>query len=316
MTDTNINNGLVRRFIQLRSGRRAWRYVKPNNPNIVQPQPDAPDQPMPPKEKVAVTIPVRSTKIVHLCIDYLGCCGATFLDPEERFVDETDMEAKRRRWEGYYKIYNHDHYLKMAAKASNEYYKQHYKHIAEQYSFENMVRGLTLGREVYQELTDSYKSYGIIVSPTPFKDSVETPAGLFIRNDYPAFGPDAQYDLSHALIEVKEPTPDDRLSRQRVGIKVENFFGHRQHGSVHVISGMERADLANELSTFIANKKEIEPGHVVTFILNRTQQTQRKANTLAAAGFRCTLVTGNRNHPNASILYLYERTVTEADKKL
>ena len=307
---------LVRRYIQLRSGRRAWRFVKPDNPNIVQPQPGAEelDVPVPPK----VEAPVRQTKTVLLVKDYNGCCGAAVVEPEERFVDETDLEMKTRRWAGLYKVHYYDHYMRMSETTLDSYYKKHYAKLVEQYGLEHMLKGNQLNREPYFEFNDKYKSYGITISTVEFSRSAKTPAGLFVRNDYPArASEDAEYDLTDAILETPEPFGEDKLSRQRVsGWNLDNCFSTKQHGNMHVICGMGSDDLANMLSTYIADRKEIEPGHVVSFVLNRGQQTQRKANTLAAAGFRCTLVTANQNHRRSSILYLYERVVTEDDKKL
>ena len=70
-----VGAGLVRRYIQLRSGNRAWRMVRPDNPNIVDPQPVDPNEQRRPAAAAVDVAPVaveektKETKTVETVID-------------------------------------------------------------------------------------------------------------------------------------------------------------------------------------------------------------------------------------------------------
>lgn len=329
----NLGGGLIRRYIQLRSGNRAWRMVKPDNPNIIDPQPDTPDRPVAAPVAAPAPKPAEPRKFAQQGMD--ACCGGSILLPEPDLSDSPDAvrAAAKAFWDTHYKrrqqanletVSRYEKDLKVVnegshkrgpstgySKADLEYYIRTYKQRAEAFDFETMFAkgSLNLGKHRYDVDFTHFKSNGLTVSSAEFPGSTQTPAGLWVRDDYP-FTKSGGHDLTDALVETPEPAdvPDVKSEHNSY------VYGRMIEPGFHILTGCDRANLANEIAGYIKTDKSIKVGDVVFWVVARYQMTQVKANKLAAAGFRCALKTGNKSHPGDSILYMYEHKVTEQDK--
>jgi len=333
--------------------------VRPDNPNIVYPQPnDAPAQRQIPAAPVPVAeslnpVPVaESLNPVPVAepltpttkpdkprkfkdVGYPACCGASFLlieppaskkkTPEEEarsYYEAKNFVATRDNYLGYVKVYEDDLKgweaggKKVRTPRGNHpnttrQYIKDYQNAADSYEFEYMFKkGLLNGKAgQYDRDMATYKSPGIALSMDQFHGAHQTPAGLWVRNDY-----EIRENYSGKPFTVPEPFETPDVKRDKAVALTLTSHTHDNGYKVHLIQGMSRDDLANDIASFIARNKKFAVGDVVTFILNKGQGTQQKLNKLAAAGYRHVLTTSNANHNGSSILYLFERTLTDVDK--
>lgn len=332
--------GLVRRYIQLRSGNRAWRMVRPDNPNIVDPQPADPQaqrqQPAKPAEAPKQETPVVDKTLSFHDDGYPSCCGASFMVPLYPTAKDDDPRAKafeywKQHYQGQQKIYldyakdyqkDLDESFSDGQRAHSKKYRltrryleqsiQNYKTAAAQYDFETLYKAgnLTRNNTTKRDMS-KYKGPGCTISVVPFHGSKPTPAGLHVRCDQ-----DINVDYCGTPFEVPAPfdTPDvNRNKTDRPQAFYSKKHEHPDGFNVWCLAGMFNQDLANDIATAVAKSKDYKVGDVITFILNKSQGTQQKLNKLAAAGYRHVLTTSNSTHGGSSILYLFERKLTLED---
>lgn len=347
-TPAVVAGGLVRRYIQLRSGTRAWRMVRPDNPNIIDPQPEevvrrvrtpaaveAPQQ----EERPAVVVKSEKADPKRRFKDmgYQSCCGGSFLVGEPVGVKPDPRVEALRAWKqaGYennvksyesqiaaWKKNLEDFEAGKKDKAPYGWTKAHllnsiriYEGYVKRYDFETMYAAGQLKDTGFSLDLKTYKGPGVTVSCDMFHLATKTPAGIFVRDDYPLG------DYSGTPVKIPEPSDTPSVDRTKK-INTNKYYPRSYEQvlpdgtkrNVWTLSGMSSADLANEIASGIAGYKEMVVGDVVTFILNKPQMTKAKAAKLTQAGYRCVLITSNKSHSGSSILYLFERELTEVDK--
>lgn len=317
--------GLVRAQILTLKGNKVWRWVKPDNPNIV-------------GEVIAATkAVVKAVKEVvkpaeprmFTTLEFPGCCGAQILDPVPEPTTERDWEAEyaKSTWSQYYKTYkdNADAYEKQGSKVNAQYYRDH----AENYSLEAFIKkdGNTGGGAPHD---GSKAGYGIMTSSAPFPKSSKSPAGIFYRKDRdPVNEAKDDYFDAAAVVDFDKIKKTTVFTRNYC-IPYGPMYGN---GAFTVLVGAsggtelphilwsaiwkgKATDKYNSYNSRTAGTEPFKPGDVVVFIANNSQRNsdgKKVPKLLAEAGFTEVVRTGNRNHPGTSTIYLYERKLTEAD---
>lgn len=341
-------NELIQARIRTRLGNIVVRRVRPDNPNIVEvvtarartvaakPKPAKPDPVKPAEPKV-----VRTDWIVA---PHHGCCGGRVLIPVDRFETDkrVDEEALRRLWEaGMYGKRQVEAYEGNLQKAEAglkylldnkrnmpvwAYYRQSdfegvitsYKNHIKLYSWEECLkRGAVYSLDANNFKDPAEKQLGVTVSLREFPGSHQSPAGLWMRSDKEP-GNSNPMMLSDVAKAVAQP---DKITCHSYVRHVERYDPNPRYPTRHhILAGM--SNRLHQASLNWAKIKQhveggtIKVGDLVTFILNHGQNDPKTDESLAAAGFQCVLVTGNSAHGNGSVLYLYERRITERDVEL
>lgn len=159
---------------------------------------------------------------------------------------------------------------------------------------------------------------GIVASSEPFNGATETPAGLWVRGDY-FWRYKGMEAFMAGVAEAYPPVP--AVAQPDCKAFAQSYKGANRVTAytsyvpgIHLLYLGGRSIPSGGLWNFIRSKDSgIKPGDTVLFIRNKLQMDEGVMADMAAGGFQCVLVTGNRNHPLTSVLHLFERKLTEAD---
>jgi hypothetical protein len=328
-----IARGLVRAKIRTLKGNEVWRWVKPDNGNIIErataaePKVIVEEKIVVPPEPLAAPPPAAQFK-TH---SYPSCCGASFVqriaNPKTRTEEEwAELYAKSQA------KYYHDTYLERSKTARAVSDRRYYEETAKAYTLEAWKTSEALRINGYG--TTNPTSPGIAVSMTEFPGATQTPGGIWVRQDRapvskaekdhfePAVVVDFEALIPLCLRDMDKGVANIRTvcARNPYKVAITSYgFESRFHLfvglGIYSGYGVHPAALVLRLWHNIVASK-VKAGDHVQFIMN---QSQRNSNgytipqAYAAAGFREVLRTGNSNHPGESTLYLYERVITEQD---
>lgn len=277
-------------------------------------------------------------------VSHHGCCGGRVLIAHDIFEAEEkpfDEAALRDEWERhqygekYWKIYmgytdqprkaleylikngrnleNYGGYRREMFQADITYYEG----LAKEYSWEEALkRKSCYGVGAPRYLKPETALMGVTVSIREFPGSHQSPAGLWMRSDQEP-GTSNKMRLKDMAKAVEQPVKIVANGRYIVNYQEPLSTKPTDHW---ILSGMSRgleqaACNWKAISNLVATKKA-KAGTLITFILNHSQNNKAVDESLAEAGFQCVLCTGNKNHGNSSVLYLYERRLTERDIEL
>jgi len=158
---------------------------------------------------------------------------------------------------------------------------------------------------------------GVTVSVREFPGSHQSPAGLWLRSDQDP-GTSNKMHLADMATAVSQPEKIKTYdSNGSVSALEPSSVKPTDHWILSNMQGKTAQAERNwtKIKQLVATKKA-KAGTLITFILNHNQNDKATDESLAAAGFQCVLCTGNKNHGNSSVLYLYERRLTERDIEL
>lgn len=302
---------LIRAPIRTRLGNIVMRWVRPDNANIVVERRPAVPVPAPVVTPDAPEFP----KLYEMHESAVaGCCGATYFraappqkEPEP-WSDDKIKAAWEKDWKG-----SHDLYVGYVATYSpGSKDGKYYQTVADQYTLEAYTakRQYLKRYNVNSIVTTPGPGAGVSISPDPFYGfTLKTPAGWYLRmdrdpvntktdeaiepNEVPTFKVNDNY-YCYAL--AAQPFKDDNKSWCLTGM-IEG-----QHSGYNMMAACKNAN--------------IPVGAKVLAIFNQSQHNSNGLVTprsVAAAGFRLVLKTGNHNHPGHSTLYVYERVIQEGD---
>lgn len=353
MEEEMTARGLIRAKIRTLKGNEVWRWVKPDNGNIIEiTKKDVEkvlvaDKTVVPEVKVIVPDPVVVTtpKVeavpgpvtpthVYKNSSYPSCCGASFFVPElaKGAPEHTDAEWSEMYEQSLYKR-QFDMYDRYIATARLDSDKRYYESLKPTYSLE-AFKEYTLRNT--QKGSSNPTSPGIAVCPVEFPRSTQTPGGLWVRQDRdPVSKADKDHFEPAVVVDFEALIPlclrDLSKDLQHIHYAWGNnpfkydlaAYGFDQRFKLFV--GMDSTNRYGVHPSAIVLKLwrniikgGVKEGDHVQFIMN---QSQRNANgytvpkAYAAAGFREVLRTGNSNHPGESTMYLYERVITAQDVK-
>lgn len=344
--------GLVHRQITTKKGNRVWRWVRPDNENVVEPAIPADSIARAAKRKVAVPKPEPEPEPVVVVkpkrwaiTGYLSCCGgriiraepdATAAPVDTRTEDQMRADYERtqmcRQWKQYkdaedagrralkrlnagqnpnqsevFYYYTVEAYGKEVSIAHVKRILRDYQAAMNSYSFETYkVKGDIYARNnapiTYSPTCPT--GTGITVSVTEFPGSTQTPAGLWVRQDQKP--PSTPVEVYPAVEQPKI------VKGQGVAYSVTQDPYDKNHVLIYLGgNNIMSASLWNTISKHKATWAK--PGTIVTFIRTDRQMSKATAEDMAQGGFHCALIAGNKTHPTSSVLYLYERKLTEAD---
>lgn len=350
-----MSTELIQARIRTKLGNIVVRRVKPDNPNIVEVV-NAPQQAarrarnVAVKPKPAKPDPVESTEPKLIRTDWLaashhGCCGGRVLIAVDVFDkgQKADEEALRREWEGaIYGKRQFDAYVQYVERAEkgkehliktgrnlDEYYYyrradfdrllETYTAARDQYSWEACLARGAVFNAAQPSIVDPAKPLvGVTVSVREFPGSHQSPAGLWMRSDKEPgrSNPMRLKDVAQAITQ-----PDKIVCHEKPIGAVARYGPSPQYPTRHhILAGMSgrlnQAGLNWQAIKRDVKTGAIKVGDLITFILNHSQNDPKTDESLAAAGFQCVLVTGNSTHGDISVLYLYERRITERDVEL
>lgn len=298
-----------------------------------------------PKAPVAAAVESIIEPVVELQWQALGhgsCCGGRTLVATPKPGAELDVEKLRKAWEittygkAYFDQYTAyavryqaalDHLIKTGRNLPDFLYYTRtdlkaqldaYKMTAEQYSWENCLKQ---GRvyDGYNRFVDPAKPLlGTTVSVTEFPGSTKTPAGLFVRSDLEPGSLNKFREVGKAANPVdltfletyKIPGyPVDGSTTIQQTKRTRHFVLNGQGR----VAGMETNKAHRNWWVIKQNISQLQAGDVLTLIANHNQTNAEIDKQFNDCGFECVLITGNTNHRGASVLYLYEHKVTQAE---
>jgi len=298
---------LIRAPIRTALGNVVMRWVRPDNANIVvERRPAEPAKEVPP--------PPPAKKMYEYCSGGIGgCCGATYfraIDPpvEEEWSDERIKAAWEKAWGSTFRLY--ERYVQSYGAGSRD--GQYYADMAKAYSLESWtIKKKYLesryGRVIYPTVPHGQ---GITVSPTPFDGyTLLTPAGWYLRCDRPP----VNNKTDEAVEPNEKPTFKKGGTRQTYAVARQAFTDDKM--SWH-LTGMLEGQHSGYSMMAACKMAKVPTGAKVIAIFNQGQHNSNGTVTprsVAAAGFRLVMKTGNHNHPGHSTLYIYERVIQEGD---
>lgn len=352
MSDNNKppKPGLVQRKIRTKLGNVVTRWVKPDNPNIVNEA--APAAPARQARRRAAGAP-RAAEIVPALVEpakveydwtyvgYPGCCGGRILIATPKKGDTKTDEELTKEWEATY--YGRAYYeaskrsLKSAEVALEHLVKtgrnlpeyryfrraelersvRSYKASVNRYSLEEVLRTRKIYGNDWLSFVDPKKPLlGVTLSKIEFPGSTKTPGGLFVRadkepgtsNSFRAIGKRvAEVDLVKHLNPRLGSAHNFSDSRGRTLAESEPSFVCMWG------MGTGYSTVASLWASIKARHRYLTAGTVITFIANHNQNNAYFDKIFNEAGFECVLITGNSNHGNSSVLYLYEHVLTQSE---
>lgn len=342
--------GLVQRKIRTKLGNIVTRGVRPDNPNIVEePVAARPARRWAagtPRQEVQQEVPaVRPhTDYDWRIIGYPGCCGGRIVDATLKApVVLKSPEELTKEWENapFYGKITYESVAKQMAYYQNgldqltktgrnlpsfRYYSNadfngqisYFQNLMDQYSLETVLKTGRLYRpsESQGPADPAKKLLGVTLSSTPFPDSSKTPGGLFVRAD-------RQPGTSNSFRDVGKAKPVDLSLLKTVGDVVHQSVSSGIGRAVQepvttpfiVLAGMSKAyaTFGSIWGAIKAYRQFLRPGIVVTFIANHSQNDKEQDAKFNEMGFECVLITGNSNHGDSSVLYLYEHVLTKEE---
>lgn len=168
-------------------------------------------------------------------------------------------------------------------------------------------------------INPSTPSYGTTIALFEFPQSFETAIpGVWARSDFNT-GNGNEYRPENGVV-VTEFTKDTfPLTGKKVNYTHYQISkaadDHLVYYGITDLGGSLGINVWGQLKGYNTRTK-IKPGTVVTLILNHNQISKKRHESLNDCGFTHLSVTGNRNHPGSSVLYLYGRRLTEKDVEL
>lgn len=338
-----VRNGLVLRLIKLRSGVRAKRWVRPDNPNIITNK-KLQDEAL--AEALTVAAAGADPDVYEGGVTYsqdrlTNCCGSVlvqagspkWLSPPKigTIIGPKRVEYLRPLVEQRLK----------EQKCFLTYYKDRPEHLRQTKSIiqtlESLLKPCVITPDMARQLVTVTRTGSAsfpTVRPTGTVVSTMDPRD----KSYNRFG-SIWYKCNQAppdggwIAPKYEPAPEDQLDRDKKFVKSDDInqpekglayrgaYGFFQNiltddgKRFHFYYGCGAYDTPNTVASLVAQYPAIHVGDTVAMILTDRQIDDDKSRRLAAAGFTRLLVTGNINH-SASRLYLYARIVTEDDKKI
>jgi len=200
--------GLVRAQIKTLKGNTVWRWVKPDNPNIVgavktvakaavEAVKDTTRKAVEAVKDIIDEAQVSDWEPGFKAVGFPSCCGASILQPQKATNGGKKTEAEwQAEWECSYDYQQYHTYIRSAENYESKIkgttdtyyigqwqrYVKDYRAAAEStYSLQAFIKkgGQTRGGATVKD----YKSPGICISAEKFPNSKRTPAGLWVRQD-------------------------------------------------------------------------------------------------------------------------------------
>lgn len=311
-TDAYEKRGeLIRAPIRTKLGNVVMRWVRPDNANIVVERRAA----VPVSEPVTVPDEPKFPELYEvLGSSVAGCCGATYLRaaPAGKNVETWTPEAIEAAWctDWYPLVQVYERYGKDYGPDTS--HGEYYAELVKQYGLETYTaKKQYLRRNTSSSTMDNPCSgNGVTISPDPFKGfTLKTPAGWYLRCDR-----DPVNTRTDEAVEPNE-VPTFKVNGKRYACASASMPFTDDNKS-WCLTGMLEGQYSGYSMMAACKKANIPVGAKVLAIFNQGQHNSNgkvTPNSVAAAGFRLVLKTGNHNHPGRSTLYVYERVIQEGD---
>lgn len=306
---------LIRAPIRTKLGNVVMRWVRPDNANIVVERRAAVPVPEPVVVPDAPTFP-ESYEV--LSVPVAGCCGATYLrayrGPEKPV--EWSPERIEQAWNSSWKP-AYDRYVRYAEDMKKQKRfgeERYYRDSAEMYNLkrytDQKVYLKPVGTTARVEKTPGTGS-GVTISPDPFDGfMLKTPAGWYLRCDR-----DPVNTKTDEAVEPNE-VPEFKSTSTRNDVYASAAMPFKDDNMSWCLNGMREGQHSGYSMMAACKTANIPVGAKVLAIFNQSQHNSNGTVTprsVAAAGFRLVLKTGNHNHPGYSTLYIYERVIQKGD---